>query len=474
MVTSIKKRWLCRCILATVCCVPLLLFADDESDNVHVVQIGVSEAKKNDSQSNIVTSYNSEELKVFVYSSELALVSDVRKLKLKSGQNIIEILNVSPNLEVKSVSISCNKCPCAAKVLSYEFISRAASKTDIFKSTIGKRISFINSVGSESAGELVDIFVDENTKNDIAIIQNGSRTEFIEASKCISVFGAGQLGKRNVLRAHMCSSEDSEVELNISYLTKGVSWTPECSICVDQSMSVADISASGTLRNSTNWNIENAHVVFEYAAPSLSEQYEQHAESLLSFTYPERISLRHSSSAVVAISSISNINLNHSYLVKIPDIKNGGGSLPVYNLISIDDDKIGNFVKLNNSAFVYIKTDLGKKFLGQQNTKFMTGVNDRGLSFSVGKTNDVTATVKHIEVRNITEKMYETSIAIRVNNHKDVAVSAFISSDRKLGEECQLQKESETRANPKILQWHMLLEPNSSRDLYYKIRITKK
>lgn len=468
-----------RYLMVLYTLIPLVSYSSDEpsttEETQEVVKIGDPESNnKHYVDDSITISEKSNTLVVSVYNGNLALVKDTRKLHLKKGLNVIEIHNISPLLELNSVSLKCSSCECTVKILSYEMLKKSSSKGALLKSSIGKTISYKNHLDKESSGILKDIFCDENSKEMIGLIQSSGKVEFVPLEKCYSIYATNITSKRNILRTYIYSEEELDEDLEIYYMTTGIKWKPECSIEVDSSLKNADIYVSGTLQNETDWNIEGANIIFDYSSPSISQKMTELNESSMSYTYPEKLTLRQSSSAVVAINSAINIDLNRSYLVKIPEVKHGNSKLPVYNLVNVEDEAISQFVKNGSEALIYLTNDNNKKFLGLRNIKLMDGLNNGGLSFAIGKCNDVEATVRYVDIKNITDKISETGVAVKIKNNGNSKSSVYVSCDIPQKNDCTVMKENINRVNQQSLLWNLVIEPNSSKEFYYKIRISKK
>ena len=468
-----------RYMFALCAFLPTSVYAEDAQevaeDKSEVVKIGAPESNdKYQIDDGIIVSEKSKSLTVSVYNSNLALVKDVRAIHLKKGLNVVEIHNISPLLGLNSVSLKCASCECIVRILSYELLKKSSSKSALLKSSLGKYIAYKNYADKDSSGILKDIFCDENSKEMTGLVQSSGKIEFVPLDKCYSVSSNNFAAKRNILRTYIYSDEELDEELEIYYMTTGIRWKPECSIELDNSLKNANIYVSGTLQNDIDWDINEANVIFDYSSPSIDQKTSEYNESKMSYNYPEKLTLRQSSSAVVAINSAINVDLHKSYLVKIPELKHGNTNLPVHNLVSIDDEAISQFVKNGSEALIYLTDQNSRKFLGLRNIKLMDGLNNGGLSFSVRQCDDIQAVVRHIDVRNITDKISEISVAIKVKNNENSKSSVYVSCEMPQKHDCQVMKENISRVNQQSLLWNLVIEPNSSKELYYKIRISKK
>ena len=112
-----------RYLMVLYTLIPLVSYSSDEpsttEETQEVVKIGDPESNnKHYVDDSITISEKSNTLVVSVYNGNLALVKDTRKLHLKKGLNVIEIHNISPLLELNSVSLKCSSCECTVKILS--------------------------------------------------------------------------------------------------------------------------------------------------------------------------------------------------------------------------------------------------------------------------------------------------------------------------------------------------------------------
>ena len=413
---------------------------------------------------NVVRAYDSNQLSVCVYNGSISFVTDVRKVQLKRGKNVVYVYNISPKLDIKSVDLNCSKC-----VLSYELLKRSSSYSGIFKSSVGNNISF-KSGNDKITGVLKSVFNDKELNKKFAIVNRENETYIVPVEDCMSVFSTNISTKKDAIKISIVSEADADAELTLSYITRDISWQPEYSIRINNQMTNADIDIKGSLVNNTDWDMNNVDLTFDYSTPELDKLADHNIESKATFAYPSKLSLKHYSSAVIPINTINHAKLNHDYYIKISDRVAGNQPLVVHNLLSCESSVLNDYLRPNSNALLYLVNGRHKKVLGQQGTKSIDGLKE--VAFLVGTTNDVTASIRYVDTRNITDKMSEISVAIEVKNNKPIDVNAYVSAD--VSGDYTLLKESDNRVNQKSLLWNILVPANSTKELYYKVRINKK
>lgn len=445
-------------------------FAEDKSNDEKP-----NEAVQKEEQlktNNRVASNASDDLNLSVYSSGIALVKDTRKIHLKKGVNIVDIRNVSPCLELSSVNLKKELSANKINILSYEFIKRSLSTSDILNSAVGKHVSFIDAANNKNSGILKRIFQDAESNSSFALIQSDNKVEFVPIKRCVAVHSTDVSPRINTLRTCIYSNDDSDESIELYYITTGINWKPEYSIEIQEELNSARMLINATLQNTIEWDIKGAYVTFDYSSPIIDKPYYQQNDDPIFYKYPEKLSLKQHSSAMVPINSTLDIELNHCYLVKVPDLKTENIKLRTYNLITLNDENISRYIKSGNNAFVYLTNEKNKTFLGQQSAKFLNGLNNNDLSFSIGLSKDISASIKYVDIRNITEKISEISVLITIKNNTDLKSSVYIASE--MSENYKILKENEKRVNSGLLLWNLILEPKATKELYYKVRVTKK
>lgn len=411
---------------------------------------------------NIAYLSKSDQLSICVYNSSISFVTDIRKINLKKGLNVVYIYNISPKLNIKSVGLKCSK-----RVLSYELLKRSSSQSSMFKSSIGNNIAFKNKFGVV-VGVLKGLFFDKELNKKFAIINKENETYIIPVKDCISVFSTNISTKKDALKINIISDCDTDDVLTLSYITEDINWQPEYSICINDQMTSADIDIKGALINNTDWDMKDVDLTFDYSTPDTEKFTDYQVGSTISFVYPAKLSLKHSSSAIVPMNTIKDAKLNHNYYIKVSENPSGNMQLPVHNLLSFEMSNLN--IKTNSNALLYLLNGNSKKFLGQQGTKSIEGLNET--AFLVGTTGDISAHVRYVDTRNITDKISEVSIAITIKNNKDVSVNAYISTN--VDGEYSILKESDNRVSPKSLLWNISIAANSKKELYYKMRVNKR
>ena len=432
---------------------------------LHRVDAEITDQNKkteNDLGLSSLNTYKSDKLSICVYNNSITYVTDIRKIHLKKGINTIYVYNISPKLDIKSVTIKTVK-----QVLSYELLNRSSSQNSVFKTSVGSNVRFKNGK-DKIVGVLKNIFFDKERNKQFAIINQENEAYIIPVEDCLSVFSTNISTKKDALKINIMSDTDIEEDIVLGYITQDITWQPEYSISMNNQMTTAVIDTKAALANNTEWDLKDVDLRLDYSTPEMNKLAEYKIDSSRSFVYPTKLSLKHSSSAVVPINTINNAKLTHNYYIKISENLSGNMPLAVHNLISFE---MGNLnIKTNSNALLYLANGNEKRFLGQQGTKSIEGLNE--VAFLVGVTNDISASVRYVDTRNITDKISEVSVAIVVKNNKPINVNAYISTS--VNGEYNILKESDNRVSTKSLLWNVSIDANSTKELYYKLRISKK
>lgn len=441
------------------------------SEECEVVKIGESEKQSHSENSAVIESTKSEHLDICVYNSGISLIRDTRILHLKRGMNVVYIYDISPLLELSSVKLSCTEFTHNINVLSYELIKKQSSKSELLKSSIGNHVFFLNNAKNECRGILNDVLFDTSTNSHTLVIYSGGRIMFIPSEDCRCTSLSQGIVRQNALKSHIYSEEDVNVTLELQYVTSGITWKPEYRLDIHENENTARISTNAMLKNSIDWDIKEANVIFGTSAPSLDANDHNGLYTSSNFKCPEVLSLKRGSSTVIAMDKCVSLPTSHGHMIVMPAKRHTDKKLKVGSVVTFDIshfDRV-NCIKSDDTMGVYAtsrKDD--QRFLGSQCLRGIIG--DGEAAVCVGESGSVTASIAYFDVRNITSKICEMSISVRVTNNKAEKATVYVADKQN---NARLIKESHKRITQDSLVWKLTVDGKTSLDLFYKLRIEK-
>ena len=113
-------------------------------------------------------------------------------------------------------------------------------------------------------------------------------------------------------------------------------------------------------------------------------------------------------------------------------------------------------------------SEYNHNFLGIQCLRGLVG--DGEAAVRIGEAVGVTARIIYFDVRYITNKIYEMSVSVRINNNKSEKTVVYVV-DKQNG--ARLIKENHKRIAQDGFVWKLIVDANASLDLFYKVRVDK-
>ncbi len=198
-----------------------------------------------------------------VYNQDLALVRDVREISLEKGVNDVLFGDVPAKLDPTSVRMAFVGEGTPARVLSQRFDYDTADFERLLALAVGREVTVRIRGGELFRGVLSGydnqaLIVREET----AVIRD--KDEMIAALRREHVTDVSfpDLGADLVLKPSLAwrieAGERAEVEAEVSYLTKGMTWSAEYVAVVEREGGPMEISAWASLSNTSGGDFEDA------------------------------------------------------------------------------------------------------------------------------------------------------------------------------------------------------------------------
>lgn len=200
-----------------------------------------------------------------VYNQGFALVKERRDLDLKSGQQSVAIEDVASMIEANSVSIRSLTDPGSFTVLEQNYQYDLISVAAILNKAVGKQIVF-NRVNPDGKKEQVrgtlmvaptNVVSDQNggqstTWNGMVIKEEGTGRILLNPSGEIEVSSIPEgLISKPTLMWEVDSQRAGKNNVELSYITQGMSWKSDYVLNLDQAGKLGDFKGWVTMTNNS-------------------------------------------------------------------------------------------------------------------------------------------------------------------------------------------------------------------------------
>jgi hypothetical protein len=200
-----------------------------------------------------------ESVNVTIYNGSLALVHDRRRVAVDAGTSRIAWRDVSANMDATSAILEDLTAPGAVSVVEQNFNFDLLRPATLLEKYVGKQVTIVHDkpVPGRPARETATILAN----NDGIVVQYADRIETsLDGSHIEFPSIPPNLRDRPTLVLDVASDKAANPDLDLSYITGGLSWHADYVGVVAPSEDRMDLNGLVTLSNTTGTTFENAHV----------------------------------------------------------------------------------------------------------------------------------------------------------------------------------------------------------------------
>ena len=205
---------------------------------------------------------------ITVYNQGLGFVKDIRSVKLRKGQQKVNIEDVAQMIDATSVGFKCLNNPGSISVLEQNYQYDLISPQAILEKSVGKRVRFTRSMGNTKES-VQGILLSSPT----SVINTGNGTEYSYNGLVIKAddgriilspqgeidvmeMPAGLISKPSLVW-ELESDKDQTAQMELSYLTGGMTWNANYVMTLGDN-GKSDIQGWVTLTNTSGLTFTDA------------------------------------------------------------------------------------------------------------------------------------------------------------------------------------------------------------------------
>lgn len=198
-----------------------------------------------------------------IYNGDLALVRDVRTLSVAQGRSLLSFTDIPSRIDATSVSLKSLTEEGSIRILEQNYEYDMVSADQLLRRYLGQRIDVCTADGTEHSGYLISapgsgdslILAEEPWGGAITAIQRGE----IRVIKYPQI-PAGLVMKPTLVWSLENTSAESEHEMEVSYLTRGLSWSADYILTLSDDDRYADLTGWVTITNTSGVEFEDAEL----------------------------------------------------------------------------------------------------------------------------------------------------------------------------------------------------------------------
>ena len=419
-----------------------------------------------------------------VYTQGIALVKEVRAVKLNKGLNEIIISDIPSQIDATSIVVkSLNS---SVKVLEQSYDYDLVNYQKLLAKSIGKKIKV--KIDNETI-EGILLSYNHNT----LVLDIDGKPEIIftyKAKYIILQTNISEYTLKPSLRVVLEAEEPGTYLLELIYLTKGISWTPYYVIVVSSDENqIEELAGWARIVNNAGVDFENIGLSLlagevqtvsgetyikplskAYEAEGISYPLSQFTEEKLFeyhiFKLNRRISLRDNEAKQVSFITAKNISCIKEYFVDY--VRKGP---KVYVAISFNNTKTNNLgVPLPKGIIrVYKNTESRPVFIGEDRIENKPA--NSTVRVVVGVAYDITVSRKILESRKISENTIRYKYRIVLKNYGDKTITVKVIEHAYGNWEIVDSSHSYVKVDAYTFEFKVEVPPNSEVIIEYRIII---
>ena len=196
------------------------------------------------------------EVAVTIYNDQLALVKDLRTIRLDNGFNKLAFREVSAQMRPETALLRSLDYPDDFRLIEQNFDFDLLTPQKLLEKYVGKKVRVIKTHPTTGKESLLDAMV--LSVNNGVVLRIGDRIETGVPGRIVFDEVPGNLRDRPTLVMQLNSATSKPQQLQLSYLTGGLSWKADYVAELDESDEFVDLTGWVTLTNQSGATYKNA------------------------------------------------------------------------------------------------------------------------------------------------------------------------------------------------------------------------
>ena len=445
-----------------------------------------------------------KEVAVTIYNENLALVKDKRRLVLPAGESTLAFREVSGMMRPETALLQSGSQQDGLVVIEQNFDFDLLTPQKLLEKYVGRSIGVIKThptTGEETVEQATVL-----SANNGVVLRVGDRIETgLSGGRLIFPDVPENLRDKPTLVMQLASKKDAEQDLELSYLTGGLSWQADYVAELNSDENRLNLLGWVTLTNTSGTSYKNAKlqlvagdvhqvqpvfekrmvreaadVAYAAAAPRMAQ------ESLLDYhlyTMDRTTDILENQTKQVALLQADNIASAKEYLLKGQDYyyrnRSGdlGSKIKVAVYLSFENKKAENLgLPLPKGIVrVYKQDSTGAvQFVGEDRIDH-TPENET-VRLKLGNAFDITADRKQTDFKKLAgfgeyNYVFESGYRIELKNGKDEDVTVRAVEPMPGDWEILSESNSHKKLSSSEAEWHIKVPAKGSAELLYRVKV---
>lgn len=447
-------------------------------------------------ESTTLTAADRKDLAVTVYNQNLGLVRDRRAASFDEGANSLTLEGVSPQLRPESLILRGDGLQVLEQTFSFDLLTQQA----LLAASVGKTV-FWRQVDPASGKEsLTEATLLSNAQG--PVLQVGDRIRAVSPDQVVFAELPGNLRAAPALLAVVQSDAAGAKDLEIQYLTSGLSWQADYVAELNTAEDRLDITALVTLTNGSDADYPAAEMrlvagqvnqtgprpvaqqrgemlaMAEAAAAPAPNLAAQSVSDRYVYNLPAPVTLLRQEAKQVPLFAAAGVEVKRSY--RFDSLIQANRALEEIGPLNADiylalkngkDEGLGRPLPAGTVRVYQLQSEGAPIFAGEAAIKHTA--EDETLDLALGQAFDITGTAKLSNYRRISNSTgaYEMGQSMTVKNAKDQDVEVEVVGHMPRGWRMldESQKHEKTSANRLV--WTLKVPAKGEAKLNYSVQV---
>ncbi len=433
---------------------------------------------------------------VTIYNSNLALVTDSRRMALAAGENEIAIIEVSAGIRPETALLTSGGT--ALDILEQNFDFDLLSPQKLLEKSVGQTIRILRAhpqTGEDREEEAMVLSVAEGG----VVLKIGDRIEVMPPGRLVYSAVPTNLRARPTLVVKLLSDKAGEIPVDLRYLTHGLSWAADYVASLSPDEKTLDLNGWVTLTNQSGIAYRQAklqlvagevnqvmpmmqrELAMDMVGASAPMKMKMQAEAAFEYhlySLDRPTTIKENQTKQVALLAAQGIPVEKQYLFANAAQVAGYYGQPIGAMERVNAEVLMKFendeashlgVPLPAGVIRVYKADSDGDsiFLGEDAIEH-TPKNEK-VELTLGRAFDLTARAKQTEYERISDTVFENAYEIEIKNAKTekvtVTVREFLPGEWKILEESHAHE----KVDSNNAEWQIEVPAEGSATLGYRV-----
>jgi hypothetical protein len=448
------------------------------------------------------TQQDQTDLFVTVYNSNLALVRDIRQIRLQSGTFPLRFEDVAASINPTTVHFRSLTDPASLRVVEQNYEYDLLDPQKLLQKYVGREVTLVQreqDAGSTKYVETKAVLLADNNGpvwkvgDEIVTGMTADSYRFPDLPE--------SLYSRPTLVWTLTNRGPASQRVEASYLTNNMSWNADYVLTVARDEKTAGLDGWVTLNNNSGAVYNNARLqlvagevhrtqppvmrVMNAMVGGAAKQEAQFAQENFSeyhlYTLGQRTSIQNNESKQISLLTASNVPVEKYLAVEgQPDYYRNpsgvGNAIPqpvkVYYRFK-NDEKSGLGIPLPAGTVRVYQADSsgGTQFAGEDAIGHTP--KDESLRIYVGNAFDVVCERKQTDYKRLASDLYELEFQITLRNHKDSAVTVEVREPVGGDWEVENSNYKWTKLDSSTIGFEIPVDQDGTATLDYRVRVKR-